>query len=85
MKKINFDKLDERNDYTITDFIRIGGAEMELIKRTDGRYMIKDSNGTIISKKEKRILERPVEKPVNKKKKKVADKDDIKKETSTII
>ena len=88
MKKINFEKLDERNDWTITDFIRNGGEDMELIKRTDGRYLIKDSNNTIITKREKKILEKEVEKP-NKNKKEVEkpkkNKKEVKKDDNNDI
>lgn len=54
MKKINFDNLRERNEYQIDDFL--GGINMEFIKRGKN-YMIKDSNGRIVSEKEKLQLE----------------------------
>lgn len=54
MKKINFDKIRERNDYTIDYFL--GGIQMEFIKKGKN-YMIKNSNGRIVSEKEKLQLE----------------------------
>lgn len=54
MKKINFENLRERNEYQIDEFI--GGINMEFIKRGKN-YMIKDSNGKIVSEKEKLMLE----------------------------
>ena len=50
MKQINFDKLNERNEYSLTNFI--GGLEMEFIKKGNN-YLIKNSNGRIVSEKEK--------------------------------
>lgn len=55
MKKINFDTLDKRNDYSIKQFI--GGLEMEFIKKGKN-YLIKDSNGIIVSEKEKLEIEK---------------------------
>jgi uncharacterized protein (UPF0335 family) len=55
MKKINFKNLNERNDYSLTKFI--GGIEMEFIKKGDN-YLIKNSNGRIVSEKEKLQLEK---------------------------
>ena len=54
MKKINFEKLRERNDYTIDYFL--GGIQMEFTK-IGKNYLIKDSNGRIVSEKEKLMLE----------------------------
>lgn len=54
MKKINFEKLRERNDYTIDKFL--GGIQMEFTK-IGKNYLIKDSNGRIVSEKEKLLLE----------------------------
>ena len=54
MKKINFEKLRERNDYTIDYFL--GGIQMEFTK-IGKNYLIKDSNGRIVSEKEKLQLE----------------------------
>ena len=54
MKKINFEKLRERNDYTIDYFL--GGVQMEFTK-IGKNYLIKDSNGRIVSEKEKLQLE----------------------------
>lgn len=54
MKKINFEKLRERNDYKIDYFL--GGIQMEFTK-IGKNYLIKDSNGRIVSEKEKLQLE----------------------------
>lgn len=55
MKKINFNNLNERNEYSLTNFI--GGLEMEFIKKGNN-YLIKNSNGRIVSEKEKLQLEK---------------------------
>jgi hypothetical protein len=55
LKQINFETLDERNDYSIKSFI--GGIEMEFIKKGKN-YLIKDSNGIIVSEKEKLEIEK---------------------------
>lgn len=55
MKRINFENLRERNEYQIDNFI--GGLNMEFIK-IGKNYMIKDSNGRIVSEKEKLKLEK---------------------------
>ena len=55
MKQINFNNLNERNEYSLTKFI--GGLEMEFIKKGNN-YLIKNSNGRIVSEKEKLQLEK---------------------------
>jgi len=55
MKKINFEKLNERNDYKIWDFLE-RGVNMEFIKKGQN-YLIKNSNGRVVSEKEKLELE----------------------------
>ncbi len=55
MKRINFEGLNERNDYQIGKLI--GGIEMEFIKYGD-KYLIKNSGGRIVSEKEKLQLEK---------------------------
>lgn len=55
MKQINFKNLNERNEYSLTNFI--GGLEMEFIKKGNN-YLIKNSNGRIVSEKEKLQLEK---------------------------
>ena len=55
MKRINFEGLNERNDYQIGKLI--GGIEMEFIKYGD-KYLIKNSGGKIVSEKEKLQLEK---------------------------
>ena len=54
MKQINFDKLRERNDYQIDKYL--GGINMEFIKHGDN-WLIKNSNGRIVSDEEKLKLE----------------------------
>lgn len=56
MKKINFENLRERNDYQIDYFI--GGINMYEFIKHGKNYMIKNSNGRIVSPKEKKQLER---------------------------
>lgn len=55
MKKIDLEALKEKNDYKINDFI--GGVEMEFIKHGKN-YLIKNSNGRVVSEKEKLQLEK---------------------------
>ena len=55
MKKINFENLNERNDYQIGRLI--GGVEMEFIKYGD-KYLIKNSGGKVVSEEEKLQLEK---------------------------
>lgn len=55
MKKINFERLDERNDYSLFQFLK-RGVNMEFIKKGQN-YLIKDSNGRVVSEKEKLELE----------------------------
>ena len=54
MKQINFDKLNERNEFSLSNYI--GGIEMEFIKKGKN-YLIKNSNGRIVSEEEKLKLE----------------------------
>lgn len=54
MKQINFDNLNERNEYSLSNFL--GGIKMEFIKKGKN-YLIKDSNGVIVSEEEKLKLE----------------------------
>ena len=55
MKRINFEDLNERNDYQIGKLI--GGIEMEFIKYGD-KYLIKNSGGKVVSEKEKLQIEK---------------------------
>ena len=55
MKRINFDKLNERNEFSLTNFL--GVIEMEFIKKGKN-YLIKNSNGRIVSEEEKLKLEK---------------------------
>lgn len=54
MKRINFDKLNERNEFSLSNFL--GVIELEFIKTQRG-YLIKDSGGRIVSEEEKLKLE----------------------------
>lgn len=56
MKQIDFENLNEKNDYLISDFIE-RGVNMEFIKKGNN-YLIKDSGGRIVSEKEKLQLEK---------------------------
>ena len=55
MKKINFKDLNKRNDYSLFQFLE-RGLNMEFIK-IGKNYMIKGSNGRIVSEEEKLQLE----------------------------
>jgi hypothetical protein len=55
IKKINFKDLNKRNDYSLFQFLE-RGLNMEFVK-IGKNYMIKDSNGRIVSEKEKLQLE----------------------------
>lgn len=55
MKRINFENLNERNDYQIGKLI--GGIEMEFIKYGN-KYLIKNSGGKVVSEKEKLQIEK---------------------------
>ena len=54
MKQINFDNLNEKNEFSLSNFL--GVIQMEFIKTQKG-YLIKDSNGRIVSEEEKLKLE----------------------------
>lgn len=56
MKQIDFENLNEKNDYSLFDFLE-RGVNMEFIKKGQN-YLIKDSGGKIVSEKEKLQLER---------------------------
>ena len=55
MKKIDITKMINDNDYGDIDRKEILG--MEFIKQTNGTYIIKNSNGRVVSEKEKLQLE----------------------------
>lgn len=55
MKRINFEDLDKRNNFSLGNFM--GVIKMEFIKHNKG-YLIKDSNGIIVSEEEKLKLEK---------------------------
>lgn len=55
MKKINFENLNEKNEFSLTNFL--GVMKMEFIKCGD-KYLVKDSNGKIVSEEEKLKLEK---------------------------
>lgn len=54
MKQINFNNLNERNEFSLSNYI--GGIEMEFIKKGKN-YLIKNSNGRVVSEEEKIKLE----------------------------
>lgn len=54
MKKINLERLMKNNNMNIDRMEVLG---MEFIKLNDGNYMIKNSNGRIVSEKDKIKLE----------------------------
>lgn len=56
MKKINLEEVSIKNNYMIDDFIK-GVVDMEFIKYGNN-YILKDSNGKIVSEEEKLKLER---------------------------
>ena len=56
MKQINFKDLNERNEFSLSNFLQ-GGVNMEFIKKGQN-YLIKDSGGRIVSEKEKLQLEK---------------------------
>lgn len=55
MKKIDLENLNDKNEHSLTNFI-YGGLNMEFIKKGKN-YLVKDSNGIIVSEKEKLELE----------------------------
>lgn len=55
MKRIDIEKVRIKNDYLIDSFI--GGLKMEFIKNGKN-YIIKDSNGRVVSEEEKLKLEK---------------------------
>ena len=54
MKQINFERLNERNEFSLSNFLN--GIKMEFIK-TGRNYLIKGSNGIIVDEAEKLKLE----------------------------
>lgn len=55
MKRINFETLNERNNCSLLQFME-RGVNMEFIKKGEN-YLIKNSNGRVVSEKEKLELE----------------------------
>ena len=55
MKQINFENLNERNEFSLSNFL--GVIELEFIKH-NGKYLIKGSNGIIVDEEEKLKLEK---------------------------
>lgn len=96
MKKIDITKMIMDNDYNFTDRKEILG--MEFIRQKDGNYMIKNSNGRIVSEKEKLQLEnkelilediksdcaKDITKKISKNKKRIKQIDENIKETKSI-
>ena len=57
MKRINIETLDERNEWSLTQFIE-RGINMEFVKLATDRYMVKGTNGYIVNEKEKLEMEK---------------------------
>lgn len=57
MKKIDLNTLSKRNGYGLDNFIKEVKREMEFIKYGEN-YIIKGSNGKVVSEKEKLELEK---------------------------
>ena len=55
MKQIDFKNLNEKNEFSLSNFM--GVIEMEFIKYRNG-YLIKDSNGKVVTEEEKLKLEK---------------------------
>ena len=56
MKRIDWENISKKNEYTIDQFIE-RGVDMEFIKYGD-KYLVKGSNGFIVDEKEKLQLEK---------------------------
>ena len=95
MKKINWETLSRRNEYSIDQFIE-RGVNMEFIKYGD-KYIIKDSNGYVVDEKEKLQLQKgelvlkdiegcqaETTKKISKINKRLKELDDTNKETTPI-
>ena len=99
MKKIDITKMMQENNFGDIDRREILG--MEFIKQTNGTYIIKNSNGRVVSEKEKLQLEnkelvledikkdcaKDITKKISKNKKRIKeiDKDALLKETNSTV
>lgn len=99
MKKIDITKMMKENNFGDIDRREILG--MEFIKQTNGTYLIKNSNGRVVSEKEKLQLEnkelvledikkdcaKDITKKISKNKKRIKeiDKDALLKETNSTV
>lgn len=99
MKKIDITKMMQENNFGDIDRREILG--MEFIKQTNGTYLIKNSNGRVVSEKEKLQLEnkelvledikkdcaKDITKKISKNKKRIKeiDKDALLKETNSTV
>ena len=99
MKKIDITKMMQENNFGDIDRREILG--MEFIKQTNGTYLIKNSNGRVVSEKEKLQLEnkelvledikkdcaKDITKKISKNKKRIKeiDKDALFKETNSTM
>lgn len=98
MKQIDFENLNEKNDYSLFDFLE-RGVNMEFIKKGQN-YLIKDSGGKIVSEEEKLQLEKneliledmkscgcqgKTTKKISKINKKLKQLDDTKQKTNTTV
>ena len=99
MKKIDITKMMQENNFGDIDRREILG--MEFIKQTNGTYLIKNSNGRVVSEKEKLQLEnkelvledikkdcaKDITKKISKNKKRIKeiDKDALLKEANSTV
>lgn len=56
-KRINFETLSIRNDYSIDNFME-GGINMEFIDIGRGKFLVRNSNGLIVDEKERLEMEK---------------------------
>lgn len=96
MKKIDITKMINDNDYNYTERKELLG--MEFIRLNDGNYIIKNSNGRVVSEKEKLQLEnnelvikdiksecaKDITKKISKNKKRIKEIDENIEETKSI-
>lgn len=96
MKKIDITKMINDNDYNYTERKELLG--MEFIRLNNGNYMIKNSNGRVVSEKEKLQLEnnelviediksecaKDITKKISKNKKRIKEIDENIEETKSI-
>jgi hypothetical protein len=57
-KKIDLETISIRNDYTIDNFLKGGGIEMEFIDIGRGKFLVRNSNGLVVNEKERLKMEK---------------------------